>query len=252
MNLYESGAAVTQNTGRQNASTLLEEALREGIAVLVNRPLNAMPAQRGGVIRLADVAVPAPEGEFHTQQGKVAALEEEYRSSLAPAVTHSGQGMLPADFFRWADELARIRDHVQGLEHWEQIEQQMIAPHVNQVLRALAEALTGAVAERWESWRDRYVPELLALLRILHREASEKSRLRSDDLHRTINPLLPDARRSATLSQKALWILAGTPGVTSVLNGMRTPAYVEDALTILQWPPLPEWRPVYERCAAKK
>jgi len=252
MNLYESGAAVTRNTGQQNGSTLLEEALREGIAVLVNRPLNAMPGQRGGVIRLADVAVPAPEGEFQTQQGKVAALEEEYRSSLAPAVTHSGQGMLPADFFRWADELARIRDQVQGLEHWEQIEQQMIAPHVNQVLRALAEALTGSVAERWESWRDRYVPELLALLRILHREASEKSRLRSDDLHRTINPLLPDARRSATLSQKALWILAGTPGVTSVLNGMRTPAYVEDALTILQWPPLPEWRPVYGRCAAKK
>lgn len=141
---------------------------------------------------------------------------------------------------------------MQGLEHWEQIEQQMIAPHVNQVLRALAEAFTGTVAEQWESWRDRYVPELLALLRILHREASEKSRLRSDELHHTMNPLLPEQRRMATLSQKALWVLASTPGVTCVLNGMRTPAYVEDALTILQWPPLPEWRSVYDRCAGKK
>ncbi len=252
MNVYESGAALIKNTGIHNGSTLLEEAMRERIAVLVNRPLNAMPVQRGGVIRLADVSVPAPEADFEAQRKKVAALEEEYRNSLAPAVAHSGQGMLPADFFRWADELTRIRGQVQGLEHWEQIEQQMIAPHVNQVLRALAEALTGTVAEQWESWRDRYVPELLALLRILHREASEKSRLRSDELHHTMNPLLPEQRRTATLSQKALWVLASTPGVTCVLNGMRTPVYVEDALKILQWPPLPEWRSVYDRCAGKK
>ncbi|HNC83307.1 MAG TPA: aldo/keto reductase [Nitrospira sp.] len=252
MNVYESGAALIKNTGIHNGSTLLEEAMRERIAVLVNRPLNAMPVQRGGVIRLADVSVPAPEADFEAQRKKVAALEEDYRNSLAPAVAHSGQGMLPADFFRWADELTRIRGQVQGLEHWEQIEQQMIAPHVNQVLRALAEAFTGNVAEQWESWRDRYVPELLALLRILHREASEKSRLRSDELHHTMNPLLPEQRRMATLSQKALWVLASTPGVTCVLNGMRTPAYVEDALTILQWPPLPEWRSVYDRCAGKK
>jgi len=252
MNVYESGAELVSNTGIQNGSTLLEEAMRERIAVLVNRPLNAMPVQRGGVIRLADVSVPAPEADFETQQKKVATLEEEYRSSLAPAVAHSGQGMLPADFFRWADELTRIRSQVQGLEHWEQIEQQMIAPHVNQVLRALAEAFTGTVAEQWESWRDRYVPELLALLRTLHREAAEKSHLRSDELHRTLNQVLPAERRMATLSQKALWVLASTPGVTSVLNGMRTPAYVEDALRILQWPPLSEWRPVYDRCAGKK
>jgi len=226
--------------------------MREGIAVLVNRPLNAMPSLRGGVVRLADVAVQPPEAEFQAQQQKVAALEEEYRNSLAPAVAHSGQGMLPADFFRWADELNRIRTQVQGLEHWEQIEQQMIAPHVNQVLRALAEAFTGTVAEQWEAWRDRYVPELLALLRTLHREASEKSRLRAEELHRTINPLLPDQRRNATLSQKALWVLASTPGVTSVLNGMRSPAYVEDALQILRWEPLHDPRRIYDACAGKK
>ncbi|HRC25072.1 MAG TPA: aldo/keto reductase, partial [Nitrospira sp.] len=252
MNVHESGAALIKNTGPDNGSTLLDEALREGVAVLVNRPLNAMPAQRGGVVRLADVPVPAPEADFETQRQKVALLEEEYRKDLAPAVAHSGQGMLPADFFRWADELNRIRTQVQGLEHWEQIETQMIAPHVNQVLRALSEAFTGTIAEQWEAWRDRYVPELLALLRTLHREASERSRQRAEDLHRTIDPLLPEQRWKATLSQKALWILASTRGVTSVLNGMRTPAYVDDALQILRWEPLSDSRRVYDRCAEKK
>lgn len=252
MNLYESGAALVRSTGPDDSRTLLEEAMREGTAVLVNRPLNAMPSQRGGVLRLADVPVQQPQASFESQQQKVARLEEEYRKDLAPAVQHSGQGMLPGDFFRWADELGRIRAQVQGLEHWEQIEQQMVAPHVNQVLRALSEAFTGSVAEQWEAWRDRYVPELLALLRTLHYEAAERSRLRADGLHRTIDPLLPEEKRKASLSQKALWVLAGTPGVTAVLVGMRSPAYVDDALEILHWDPLADPRRLYDLCAAKK
>ncbi|HVG03275.1 MAG TPA: aldo/keto reductase, partial [Nitrospira sp.] len=163
MNLYESGAALTRNTGPDEGRTLLEEALHEGMAVLVNRPLNAMPSQRGGVVRLADMPVLPSPVEFERQRQKLSALEEEYRTDLAPSVTHSGQGMLPSDFFRWAEELGRIRAQVQGVEHWEQIESHMIAPHINQVMRALSESFTGAVAERWEAWRDRYVPELLAL-----------------------------------------------------------------------------------------
>jgi hypothetical protein len=41
-------------------------------------------------------------------------------------------------------------------------------------------------------------------------------------------------------------VLASTPGVSVVLNGMRTEAYVEDAVGMLGWPPLPEPRRVYE------
>jgi uncharacterized protein YyaL (SSP411 family)/aryl-alcohol dehydrogenase-like predicted oxidoreductase len=252
MNLYESGAALIRNTGPDEGRTLLEEALHEGVAVLVNRPLNAMPLQRGGVVRLADVTVQPAPVEFERQRQKVAALEEEYRTALAPAVAHGGQGMVPSDFFRWAEELGRIRTQVQGVEHWEQIEQQMIAPHVNQVMRALSEAFTGTVAEQWEAWRDRYIPELLALLKTLQWEAADRSRLRGEELHRTLNPLLPEGKRTASLSQKALWILASTPGVTAVLNGMRSPAYVDDALQILAWDPLVDPKRIYNLCVAKK
>ncbi|MEK7268434.1 MAG: hypothetical protein AAB093_03435, partial [Nitrospirota bacterium] len=60
------------------------------------------------------------------------------------------------------------------------------------------------------------------------------------------DPLLPESRRNESLSRKALWVLAGTPGVTSVLNGMRTPAYVDNSLGILSWEPIPDVRRVYE------
>jgi uncharacterized protein len=246
MNLYEAGALVTPNTGRDQHETVLEIAQREGIAVLVNRPLNAMPSQKSGVVRLADFPLEGDHVDFDRQCHTIASLENEYRKAIAPALQYNGQGMAPADFFNWADELRRVRPQIQGLEHWEQIEHQMIAPHVNQVMQALTRNLTGTAAEQWEAWRDRYVPQLLILLGGLRREATERSRAKTASLTTILDPLLPEARRNESLSRKSLWALASTPGVTSVLNGMRTRNYVEDSLAILGWKPIPAVRSLYE------
>jgi aryl-alcohol dehydrogenase-like predicted oxidoreductase len=252
MNLYETGALVTPNTGVDQRETMLEVAQREGIAVLVNRPLNAMPTKTSGVIRLADFPIEGDPVDVDRQCLVVGVLEDEYRKTIAPALQHGGQGMAPADFFTWAIELPRVRPQIQGLEHWEQIERQMIAPQVNQVMQVLSRNLTGTAAEQWETWRDRYVPELLTLLRGLRREATERSRAKTSALSATLNPLLPDARRKESLSRKALWVLASTPGVTCVLNGMRSPAYAEDSLAVMGWEPLRGVRQVFEHVAQQQ
>jgi aryl-alcohol dehydrogenase-like predicted oxidoreductase len=132
------------------------------------------------------------------------------------------------------------------VEHWEQIEHQMIAPHVNQVMQALSRHLTGTAAEQWETWRDRYVPQLLTLLGGLRREAIERSRANAARLSAILDPLLPEARRKESLSRKALWVLTSTPGVTSVLNGMRSPEYVRDSMGILQWAGLSDVKSLYD------
>ena len=160
--------------------------------------------------------------------------------------------MAPADFFTWAVELTRVRPQIQGLEHWEQIEQQMIAPHVNQVVQALSRHLTGTAAEQWEAWRDRYVPQLLTLLGGLRREATERSRAKTASVSAALDPLLPEARRKESLSRKALWVLASTPGVTCVLNGMRSPAYVDDSLAVMGWEPLTGVKQVFEGIAQRE
>ncbi len=249
MNLYETGALVMPNTGADQHETVLEVAQREGIAVLVNRPLNAMPTKKSGVVRLADFPLEGDPVDFDRQCQIVAALEEEYRKAIAPALQHSGQGMAPADFFTWAVELTRVRPQIQGLEHWEQIEHQMIAPHVNQVMQALTRHLTGKAAEQWESWRDRYVPQLLTLLGGLRREATERSRAKTAAVSAILDPLLPEARRRESLSRKALWVLASTPGVTCVLNGMRSPAYADDSLAVMGWEPLTGVRQIFKGMA---
>ena len=246
MNLFESGAMLTPNTGPGEQQTVLDLAQAEGLAVLANRPLNAIPAKASGMVRLAELPVEPPAVSFEAQRDRIADLEKEYRREFVPHIKNAGQGLPPEDYFRWADELAKVRARVQSIEHWEQIEGQMIAPHLHQVLRALSQHLTGEVGDRWQAWRDRYLPELLTLLKELRREATVKSREKTAAITNLLDPFLPESKRKESLSRKALWVLASTPGVTCVLNGMRTPAYVDDSLGILGWEPLPDVRRIYE------
>lgn len=123
----------------------------------------------------------------------------------------------------------------------------MIAPQVNQVLQAIPRLLSGTSAEEWDAWRDRYVPLFLTLLRGLRHEAIGKSRARVAKVAASIDSLLPESHRKESFSRKALWVLASTPGVTCVLNGMRTGRYVDDSIAVLGWEPLKEPGAVYEQ-----
>jgi aryl-alcohol dehydrogenase-like predicted oxidoreductase len=246
MNLFEAGAFFIPNTGADSKETVLEAAAQRRVAVLVNRPLNAMPSRGNGVQRLAECPLEGDPVDLGRQFTVVERLEQEYRTTLAPSIPHSGQGAAPADFFNWASELAAVRPQLQGLEHWEHIEHQMIAPHVNQVLQAIPRLVTGTATEQWEEWRDRYVPQLLTLLRGLRHEATEKSLGRARRVAAVIDRFLPVDKRNESLSRKALWIVSRTPGVTCVLTGMRSRTYVEDARGILSWGELPGVSKIYE------
>src|SRR5205085_773200 len=61
--------------------------------------------------------------------------------------------------------------------------------------------------------------------------------------------LQPAERRGESLSRKALWVVASTPGISSVLVGMRDPEYVRDATAVLSWPPLADPAAVYRAFA---
>jgi len=143
---------------------------------------------------------------------------------------------------RGAERIGEIeklfRAQVQSLEHWGALESQRVLPRLGQALQALDRHLTGDLGELWHTWRARYVPEVQKALAELRRRAAEKSRARSAQLEAVIDPLLPPERRKESLSRKALWVVASTPGVSSVLAGLRDPDYVRDALAVLSWPPL--------------
>jgi hypothetical protein len=119
---------------------------------------------------------------------------------------------------------------------------------VNRTFQLLTQHFTGRKEEEkiWESWRDKYVPELVALLKVMRMEAAQKSAKKLSEIGQVIDPLFPESQRKEPFSRKALWTVASIPGITSVLNGMRHPVYVDDSLTILQWEPLPQPRTIFE------
>ncbi len=243
MNLFEAGAALERNTGPENRQTALEAAVEAGVGVLVNRPLNAIVGR--GMLRLADSDGGGEAIDLDAQLTAVADLESEWRRQLAPHIKTSSESISPADFFRWSDELRGLPGQLQSLEHWQQIEGQMIAPQLNYLLRALDENLEGEPLVLWQSWRPRYLGELRKLMAEFRRQGASKSRRQSDAVSAAIDPLLPAERRPESLSRKAIWVVASTPGVSCVLNGMRTPSYVKDSLGVLAWPPLADVIAVY-------
>ncbi len=247
MNLFESGALLTPNTGKDGTQTVLDYAQHEQIAVLVNRPLHAIPSQHRGMIRLADPTTEPVESTFEEQHEQLATLEEEFRKDFAPHIPYSGKGLEPKDFFSFAKELNSLRPRLQGLEHWDQIESQMIAPHVNQALQVVTKHLGEDQAHAWKNWQHRYIPKLVTLFLIVRKESATKSREAIAAISQLIDPLLPEDKRSEPMSRKALWALTSTPGVTCVLNGMRSATYVDDALHVLSWAALPSAHNVFEK-----
>jgi hypothetical protein len=76
-------------------------------------------------------------------------------------------------------------------------------------------------------------------------DASPAARAVADHL----DPLLPEDLRGATLSRKAIAVLLSTPGISTVLVGMRRSAYVDDAMGAPALPGVPDPMAVYRRFA---
>jgi hypothetical protein len=252
LNLLEPGAATRPNTGPGGARTPLEAAAEAGLAVLLNRPLNAYRGER--LVRLADFPGDAePDAPSLAESLRdVAGLEEEFRRSIAVHLEPAEGVPPPVEWFRWADQLRAMQDRIQGLEHWQEIEAHLITPAVASLVPMLDEALSGGMEPLWTAWRERYLPTLDRLLQAMTLRAIQTSQALSNQVTAALNPHLPLARRGESLSRKALWVLASTPGVTTVLLGMRHPDYVEDGLEVLRWAPLADVRKVYDALASAR
>jgi aryl-alcohol dehydrogenase-like predicted oxidoreductase len=231
LNLLESAALF----GVDASESVLATAQHARLAVLVNRPLNAI--QGGSILRLASPDLPTNSGKFELARTNLLALEREFRSTIAPAL-ELGKGLEVDDLFAWGDRIVEIEPRVESLVQWQEIESHLIAPELGKVLRALDGALTGDLAERFKDFRGRYLRDLEALFLATRVRAAERSKNRLDVIERALAPALDPSMRDEPLSRQALVLLRSLPGVTSVLLGARQPRYVEDALAALALPKL--------------
>jgi uncharacterized protein YyaL (SSP411 family)/aryl-alcohol dehydrogenase-like predicted oxidoreductase len=230
LNLLESGALFA---GDASAESLLTQAQRRGIALFANRPLNAISG--GSILRLAEPARPTNPPKFELIRSNLLALEREFRSTIAPSL-ELGPGLEADDLFAWGDRIVEIEPRVASLVQWEEIEAHVIAPELGKVLRALDGALSGELAEHFRDFRGRYLRDLEGLFLAMRGKAADRSAARLRAIQSALTAELDPALRAEPLSRQALVTLRSLPGLSCVLLGARTPAYVEDALRALALP----------------
>jgi uncharacterized protein len=237
MNLLEPGAAIESNTGPGENQTVLQFASAQGLAVLLNRPLNAMTDNR--LIRLATPPVPTEGPALSEAIGAARDLEAEFRKTIAPALGVPPESRTrPEDFFRWADSLGNLAAELRSFEEWRDLERHQIGPRLMHTVAALDRAIRGPLEAPWQRWQERYLAAMEALFRAIARRTADRSRARSAVLSRSIDGALPPDRRDLSLSQKALLVVGSLPGVTTVLVGMREGAYVTDSVGVMDLPPI--------------
>lgn len=223
------------------ASRVLEIARQNGLGVLVNRPLNAFKAEK--MARLADFESDEEADDFTTELEELGQLEDEYRATFGPYVQGPGSDQL----FRWKENLATLPENLQNLDHWTQLEAMRIRPGMLEMVGALDQAMNGPLIEAWVGWRERYLKQWRDLMNATEELAIARSQAVSERIAAQLKPHLPE--NDLTLSQKALWVLMSTPGVSTVLVGMRQPEYVEDACEVLDRPLLGSVEPAFKALA---
>lgn len=243
-NLFESGPVREANNGPDDTQTALEFAHDKDLAVLINRPLNAFFDNQ--LVRLATFAVPLTDEDPKSLLLKVGAMEEDFAENLAPLIKTTAESADADEFFRWGRELSELPLKSLAVEHWTQLETQVIKPQLEYLTEQLNNYFHGELSATWIAWRDKYHTEMAKLLPAIRYRCASQSQRMSTAVSERLERWLPESIRKESLSRKALQILTLTPGVTCVLNGMRKPEYVDDALGIWKMPSWEVKKELYE------
>ncbi len=235
LNLYEAGA-FTEDHGAPDES-FLDFARANDIAVLANRPLNAVVGSR--LVRLAQYSHEDDAGDPLEAFAEVAAAERDVVLALrswdvwAPlrdAV--SGASVV----FNVGESLKGAFPEITGRDQWLQVFEQVVAPSVVACTRAAAKLVPGANLEEWEGLLDVYQRRLHALASVVTSHFNSRETEAKAPLWRELVAEIAGRSADMTLSQIALNSVASLPGVTAALCGMKRDPYVAEAVELMDLP----------------
>jgi aryl-alcohol dehydrogenase-like predicted oxidoreductase len=245
-NLLEPGALLEPN---QSGHSTLEFAHEKALGVLINRPLNAFTEKK--LVRLADFP-------HHHPVDTIELAQRAFQNAMDVETACPWAEQLEVSRIAWAHILKKNWSRIGDLLSWRDAFRYQVSPTFEEMVVELkkyaTEETATPLATEFMGWIERYENAERALFQavtaMLEQEAAFRSRRISAALDEA-TPLLKDCS-SCDLSQKAIRVLLGAPGVTSVLLGMRTPAYVSNALNE-PLKPLPEMdtRKAFEKVIEK-
>lgn len=234
MNLIEHFPATVLNQDGGRCTTL-ERARELGIEVVINRPLNAIVDN--DLIRLVSHVMPSHiihPSDIERRIHELEVVEHDLANALLAEASPEGGAdermrELVGEAYRVAGSLCQAWSTFNGLIHWRDVRRQYLDPRID------AATMLSEKSARMTDHLE-YISDLVRILDDLDAlyardENDSLEQLRSSMC--TIFELDPET----PLQHVALHALRCTAGVSTVLVGMRTVPYVEDALNVLELPP---------------
>lgn len=226
LNLLERGA-VTELNQNNDTQSVLEFAAEKELTVLINRPLNAITADR--LTRLADVPCANIPNEHEILSGihDLIQIENAFYVRFLPHFDISEQDRAAViEYLAPGTILQRHWNTFCGYEHWTEVRSQYFLPRMNAGLRAITPSLDDDLRE----WVHIFKSKANSLFHSLSCYYAGQARARSRAAKQAIVSVLGSEFTDMSLSQLAVNILRTTKGVSGVLVGMRHDSYVEDIL----------------------
>ena len=214
---------------------MLAFARAHGLAVLTNRPLNAIHEER--LLRLADVPVEAAADPEAVEEAiaRLQRREEKFRSEILPvlpAPESMAQQLLA--LFTVGRLLAENWRRFGSYQQWLDVQTQILVPRAQGGIDYLSRQQT--LPPEAGRWLQKYVRALNEALQAVSHVYQEQGAEQARAMRERVAALDPAWAEAPTLSQMALRALRSTAGITSVLVGMRHESYVEDVLAELRRP----------------
>ncbi len=233
MNLLETGAATERN--QPNGESVLALARAKGLAVLINRPLNAIKEE--SLTRLADVvppSYPTNPGEVSTAVTHTITLEEQFHNTIRPAIDADDATKKQLQEYLAVGLMLQGRWSSFGTyQNWRDVHGRFLLPRLQNAvnfLTSLPKPPPGLT-----DWLDGYVAAANEVLAAVGAFYQAQAAAEGQVVRGTAVLADPDWQAN-TLSQIAIRALRSTAGISSVLVGMRRPAYVDDVVKELARP----------------
>lgn len=233
LNLMEPGAVLEKN--QPGGKSVLELASERKLAVLTNRPLNALAGQH--LFRLADIE----DMEQFSTNDVIDAIRAVSRSEKKFL-----QGVLPGldleiplrnrvtEQLAIADILKHHWRHFGSYERWREVKQGHLLARIRGVMEFLTPHRENI--EGLPEWIEAHMALLNNALKAVESIYSESVAIEARRINRLISAADTDWAKAPALSQRAIRAPRTTTGVNAVLVGMRRVEYVTDVLSELSRP----------------
>lgn len=227
-NLLESGAISEKNQNHGEQSTL-DIAKENNIAVLTNRPFNAI--QHNALFRLADISGSISSKMEETEQSLNTLIREENRfeRELLPHFELDRETEAQVkELFATGSYLAMHWQKLGPYDQWISSQSRILVDRINTGMEILTRRPT--LSDEQKQWIDHYIHTFNHALDGLTAQFKLMAARQINELKKRLRNIDPDWDDVTAMTHKALRALRSTAGVSSILVGMRHVDYVEDVL----------------------